>query len=220
MLDKRLQAVAALVRDGARIADIGTDHAYLPVELVRSGRCPSAIACDLREGPLATARRTVAEAGLSHAVDCRLGDGLRPLCSGEVDDIVIAGMGGETVAGILDACEWAKDPALRYIFQPMSRSEELRRYLLTNGYRIERETTVEQGGHWYVCMAAVWADAPIVTEESAYVIGGLDAVADREWLLWQRSMLQKRYNGMSQAGDAAECARLDPILKKLEELLV
>lgn len=219
MLDKRLQSVAGLVRHGARLADIGTDHAYLPVWLVAQGICPSAIACDLREGPLENAGRAVAEAGFSSVIDCRLGDGLQPITAGEVDDIAIAGMGGETIAAILEACTWAKDRALHYVFQPMSRSEELRRYLLTNGYRIVSEQTVCEGGHWYVCMDAVWEDTPPIVDEAAYVIGGLSATADREWLLLRQAVLKKRYNGQLRSGDREELDRLRAILKKLEEFL-
>ncbi len=219
MLDKRLQSVAGLVRCGARLADIGTDHAYLPIWLVAQGICPSAIACDLREGPLENAGRAVAEAGFSSVIECRLGDGLQPITAGEVDDIAIAGMGGETIAAILEACTWAKDRALHYVFQPMSRSEELRRYLLTNGYRIVSELTVCEGGHWYVCMDAVWEDASPIVDEAAYVIGGLSATADREWLLLRQAVLKKRYNGQLRSGDREELDRLRAILKKLEEFL-
>ena len=91
-LDKRLSAVAALVRQGSRLADIGTDHAYLPVHLVQSGVCPSAIASDIGAGPLDAARRTVTENGLTSEIALRLGDGLATVLAGEVEDIAIAGM--------------------------------------------------------------------------------------------------------------------------------
>ena len=219
MLSERLKLIASLIGKGERVADIGTDHAYLPVWLVAQGICPSAIACDLREGPLENAGRAVAEAGFSSVIDCRLGDGLQPITAGEVDDIAIAGMGGETIAAILEACTWAKNRALHYVFQPMSRSEELRRYLLTNGYRIVSEQTVCEGGHWYVCMDAVWEDTPPIVDEAAYVIGGLSATADREWLLLRQAVLKKRYNGQLRSGDREELDRLRAILKKLEEFL-
>ena len=133
-LDQRLSAVAALVRLGSRLADIGTDHAYLPVWLVQNGVCPAAIAADLRPGPLEAARRHVAAAGLEDRISLRLGDGLAPVFPGEADDIVIAGMGGETIAAILAAADWLADARLRLVLQPMSRAEETRRWLLKNGF--------------------------------------------------------------------------------------
>ena len=97
-LDKRISAVAALVRQDSRLADIGTDHAYLPVYLVQAGVCPSAIASDIGAGPLDAARRTVTENGLTSEIALRLGNGLATVSAGEVEDIAIAGMGGETIA--------------------------------------------------------------------------------------------------------------------------
>lgn len=219
MLDKRLQTVADKVRRGRRMADVGTDHAYLPVALVESGAVPAAIACDLREGPLENARRAVAEAGLADRISCRLGDGLSPLAEGEAEEIVIAGMGGETIAAILEACPWAKSSGLHYLLQPMTRSEDLRRYLLTHGFAILSETTVEQGGHLYVIVEAEWTDAPFCEDESAFVLGKLDGTRDRAWLLWQKELLTKRKNGMTAAGETEEVARLAFILQRLEERL-
>lgn len=118
MLDIRLQKVAALVRPGSRLADIGTDHAYLPTALVQRGVCPTAIASDVRPGPVQAARRTVEAAGLNDKIDVRLGDGLEPIRPDEAEDIVIAGMGGETIAAILAAAPWVKDGRYRLICSP------------------------------------------------------------------------------------------------------
>ena len=131
-LTPRLRLLADWVPPGARLADVGTDHAYLPVWLVQNGVCPAAIAADLRPGPLEAARRHVAAAGLEDRISLRLGDGLAPVFPGEADDIVIAGMGGETIAAILSAADWLADARLRLVLQPMSRAEETRRGLLKN----------------------------------------------------------------------------------------
>ena len=175
MLDKRLSAVAALVRRGSTVADIGTDHAYLPVYLVQSGACPRAVAADLREGPLAAAREHVAAAGLSDVIDTRLGDGLSPLAPGEADDIVIAGMGGDTVADILAACDWVKDARYNLVLQPMTHPERLRAWLLQNGFVITAETPVWEGRRFYHVCAAQYADAAPVTDEAAWYIGRMTA---------------------------------------------
>lgn len=100
-LSPRLLAIAHQVPLGARFADIGTDHARLPVWLLEHGRIPSAIAADLKEGPLSRARQTAARHNLTERISFRLGDGLTPLGPEEADAVAIAGMGGETIASIL-----------------------------------------------------------------------------------------------------------------------
>lgn len=152
-LTARLAAVAAWVRQGARMADIGTDHALLPVWLVKNGRCPSAVASDIGEGPADSARRTVAAAGLEAAVSVRVGDGLAPIHPHEVEDIVIAGMGGETIAAILAAAPWTEDEHYRFVLQPMSKPERLRVFLAENGFFTEREEIVAEGERLYTVMA-------------------------------------------------------------------
>ena len=148
-LDKRLSAVAALVRQGSRLADIGTDHAYLPVHLVQAGVCPSAIASDIGAGPLDAARRTVTENGLTSEIALRLGDGLATVSAGEVEDIAIAGMGGETIVMILEAAPWVQNEGIRLILQPMTRAEDLRRWLLHNGFSVLEEHLIIDGRHLY-----------------------------------------------------------------------
>ena len=156
-LTVRLAAVAAMVRDGARVADIGTDHALLPVWLIKDGRCPFAVASDIGEGPAASARRTVAEAGLESAVSVRVGDGLSSVQPHEVEDIVIAGMGGETIAAILADALWTKDARYRLVLQPMSKPERLRTFLAENGFAVEREEIVAEGERLYTVLAVAFS---------------------------------------------------------------
>lgn len=182
MLDRRLQAVAALVRDGSRVADIGTDHALLPCALVAAGRCPSAIASDIRVGPTEAAQRTVAATGLERAVSVRLGGGLQTVSPDEVDDIVIAGMGGETIASILQDTPWTKDPHYRLVLQPMTRPERLRRFLYDNGYEIQTETIVKDGRHLYTVLCVAYSGTVVPFEESTYYIGKIDAKEGKEYL--------------------------------------
>lgn len=155
-LGVRLAAVAARVRQGARVADIGTDHALLPVWLVQSGRCPSAVASDIGEGPAAAARRTVSGAGLEAVVSVRVGDGLAPVQPDETDDIVIAGMGGETIAEILAAAPWVANERYRLVLQPMSKPERLRLFLAENGFSVQEEDVVAEGERLYTVMTATF----------------------------------------------------------------
>ena len=143
-LSPRLLALADQVPQGARFADIGTDHARLPVWLLEHGRISSAIACDLREGPLLQARRTAARHQLSEQLSFRLGDGLAPLSPREAEVIAIAGMGGETIIDILSAAPCTREDGCLLLLQPMTSVPELRGWLWRNGYAIRREVLVQE----------------------------------------------------------------------------
>lgn len=138
-LDNRLALCADFVREDARLADIGTDHAYLPVCLCRSGKCPSAIAADINPEPLKRGRSTIAEAGMSGCIETRLSNGLQRIGADEVDDIVIAGMGGELIAKIIAESDFASDSSKHFILQPMTKSEYLISWLCENGFKIIKQ---------------------------------------------------------------------------------
>lgn len=148
-LTPRLRTVAGLVPPGARFADIGTDHAYLPAWLILNGVIDRAIAADLREGPLERARDTAEKYGVSGAIDFRLCDGLAQVKPEEADTIAIAGMGGETIAHILECAPWTREKNVRLILQPMSSQPDLRRWLGGHGYRIEQEHLAREGKTLY-----------------------------------------------------------------------
>lgn len=150
-LPPRLAAIAALVPDGARLADVGTDHALLPIRLLLDGRIQSAVATDIRPGPLSRARENAYAAGVS-TLSCVLCDGLTGVSPGSADTVVIAGMGGENIAGILRAAPWACDDAL-LLLQPMSRPEELRAALPSLGLAIYAERLVRDTGRLYSILA-------------------------------------------------------------------
>ncbi|MBQ9080166.1 MAG: SAM-dependent methyltransferase [Clostridia bacterium] len=152
-LDGRLSCAAALVR-GGRLADVGTDHAYLPVSLLLDGRIEYAVASDINSGPLARARETVQRNGLADKVDLVLTDGLHGIDAYCPDDIAILGMGGELIASILDAAEWVKHEKYRFILQPMTKRAELREYLITHGFFIENELVAEAEGRIYQTVCA------------------------------------------------------------------
>ena len=147
-LSPRLLAVAGWVPPDCRLADIGTDHALLPAWLLLQGRIRSAIAADLRPGPLRRAAETVSRFGLDCRIDLRLSDGLDGLEQHEADCVVMAGMGGETIRGILAKAPWTRTDTL-LVLQPQSKGPQLRRWLAENGYSILRERCVRDGGHWY-----------------------------------------------------------------------
>ena len=150
-LSPRLQLLAHWVPQGVRLADVGTDHAYLPVWLTRHGRVTSAIASDLRKGPLERARETGRTYG-AEGIDYRLGDGLAFIRPEEADTIVIAGMGGENIASILAAAPWTADGQHTLLLSPHTKAEELRLFLMDHGYAIRREALVRDRGTLYPVM--------------------------------------------------------------------
>ena len=175
-LSKRLERIASFVPAGSRVADVGTDHGYVPVWLTESGRCPSAIAMDVRKGPLERAAAHVRERGLEKKIDLRLSDGLKALMPGEADAIVIAGMGGELICRILDEGRhvwetWAEGRE-RFILSPQSEPESVRRFLEENGFALLREAMVQDAGKYYVILEAARGRMKL-RGEAEYVYGPL-----------------------------------------------
>lgn len=153
-ISKRLATIAALVPPGCRLADIGTDHAYLPVYLVSDGLVTRAVAGEVNPGPFKAAGEALARVGLTGQISLRFGDGLTVLAAGEVDTVVIAGMGGLTIIDILTARPEVTGALRRLILQPMQAAAPLRRWLAENGWRLVAEALVEEDGRLYEVIAA------------------------------------------------------------------
>ena len=149
----RLEAIGKLVPQGCVLADIGTDHAYLPVWLLEQGKIASAIAGDIAEGPCLAAKNTVSMHGMKGKVEVRLGSGLKVLQAGEADCIAIAGMGASTMIEILEADMPLAVEAKRLVLQPMAGAASLRKWLIQNGWCIVAEDLVADGRHLYEIMA-------------------------------------------------------------------
>ena len=145
--------VASLVRPGKPLVDIGTDHAYVPAFLVANGVIPSAIASDVKVGPLNNAKKTINENDLEDKIEAILSDGLIAIPR-EQTDFCIAGMGGELIASILETSPWVKQIGNHFVFQPQTHPEDLRRFLFDNGYEIIKEDVVKDKRHLYLAMEA------------------------------------------------------------------
>lgn len=196
-LDSRLRLCADFVRQGVTLADIGTDHAYLPIWLVKEGIIEHALACDINEGPLNAGSADVNRYGLSQKITLRLSNGLSCVSKDEADDIVIAGMGGELIARILSDCEWAKTSGKHFILQPMTKCEVLIRFLYENGFEIISQQACECDNKHYTVMLAHYTGHNICVDDSFCYMGKLD-VADeqsRKYLAHTVSHLQKRAIG-------------------------
>ena len=163
-LSKRLQTVANAVTPGSRVADVGTDHGYVPIYLVERGLCPGAIAMDVNEGPLARAEEHIRAEGLSDRIQTRKSDGLVALAPEETDAVVIAGMGGALMCRILQDATAFLEAGRELILQPQSEWFKVRRLLSVSGYRIIQEWFLEEEGKYYVVIKA--GPAPETDRES------------------------------------------------------
>lgn len=173
VLTKRLAMCAELVSGDGIACDVGTDHAYLAAELLRSGKCKKVIASDVAEGPLRAAKKTLDQTGLIDRSEIVLSDGLLNVPSDGVTDVVIAGMGGETIAHILDKCSWIKND-VNIILQPMTKISFLRKWLCKNGFDILCEKIVCDGRFFYTVIKAKYDGEIHELSEFEYEIGKFD----------------------------------------------
>ncbi|MCI8332613.1 MAG: SAM-dependent methyltransferase [Clostridiales bacterium] len=137
-LDSRLKACASLVQ-GKTAADIGTDHAYVPVYLIQNHICHHVVASDVRAGPVQRALQNVAAYGLAESIQVIKADGLQSDTFIGCSDVIIAGMGGDLMVKMIDQCSWSRQKGVRFILQPMTKAERLRFYLWNHGYEISDE---------------------------------------------------------------------------------
>ena len=199
--------------EGCRLADVGTDHGYLPVYLLQLRRIRGAVAADIGAEPLAHARRTAEAYGVEE-IDFRLCDGLRDIAPDEVDTVVIAGMGGETIIAILEGAAWTKDGAHTLLLQPMTKAAGLRYWLAVNGYRFTEERLVWDKNYLYPVLRVTGGGTPqALTERQALTGVALDNdPLYREYLTQQADKLRRTAEGLrrsakpdaQQRADAAE----------------
>lgn len=147
------------------IADIGTDHAFLPVYLIKNGKSHKAIACDVNKGPLMRAENTVKRNCLSEKISLRLGSGLEPLKDAEADTVFICGMGGLLIISILDANLKKTASFKNIILQPQSDCPKVRKYLYENGFYIDSEKMIFEGGFFYTILSVKKGFAPPLSEK-------------------------------------------------------
>ena len=220
-LQPRLRCLADLVPQQARLADIGTDHGYIPVYLLQRGRIDHAIAADIGAEPLEHARRTAEEYGLTEQIDFRLCDGLAGIGAEETDCILIAGMGGETIISILENAPWLRYGEHRLLLQPQSRQELLRTWLTEHGFRILREhLALDKGTIYNVMQVQAGVSAPLREVE---LYGGVNAEEDPlygDYLDWQINKMAQAVKGLrlSKNDDAQQRAdELERLMALLQE---
>lgn len=212
--DKRLLACAAFVK-GEKVCDVGTDHGYLAAELLLSGKCRKAIAADINEKPLASARATLEKNGLLDRAEVVLSDGLKNISPDGVTDIVIAGMGGELISNILSCADWLN--GINLVLQPMTQAAYLRRWLAEHGFGIAAEKAVSEGKHIYTVINAV-CDGSIRTADPVYEHMGMLDPADPEAVVYIRKeadKLKKASEGLKCSGRLGEGAEKLSLAHKL-----
>ena len=182
-LTDRLLKIASLVTEGKRVADIGTDHGYIPVYLLNKGHVDFAILADVNKGPLENARSEVRHNNLTEKVDLRLGSGIEVLNENEVDEVIIAGMGGILISELLEAKKSVAHNLDKLILQPMQAQDELRRYLLNNGYEILDEVLVKEDFRIYEIIVAKYTGKNTNVEDEIYYEVGNKLIENKDPLL-------------------------------------
>ena len=176
---KRLEKILSMIDSRIGVADVGTDHGFLPVSLALQGYCGNLFATDIHAAPLEAAKRAAEEAGVKDRIRFCLTDGLDGIDSKLLDTIVIAGLGGDVICSILDRAEWTMDPAYRMILQPMTKAEVLRFWLCNNGYEISAEHLVQENGRIFRILSVRFSgDNTPMTDAELYL--GKTSLAEQE----------------------------------------
>ena len=166
-LSPRLQTCCSFVHTGDRVADIGCDHGYLGIYLLKNSIAQSVIASDINKGPLDSAVRNCEKFGVRDKMTFYLSDGVRNIPR-EFDTLVCAGMGGDTMVSILEAAPWLKNEQYRLILQCQSKNGVLRRYLSENGWKILQEQIVKDGKFLYPVTEIIWQPGGYLTPGECY----------------------------------------------------
>lgn len=212
-LDSRLAMCADFVRNNAKLADIGTDHAYLPVWLCQVGKCPSAIAADINPEPLSRGQLAIENSNAQDLVKTRLSDGLENIMENEADDFVIAGMGGELIASIISKCSFAKNPEKHFILQPMTRSEVLIKFLCENGFKILKQDCCVVSGKCYTVLLTSYCGENREYDEIFYYTGILEPNKN----VLHRKFVEKNIRHLKKQGNGN--VHYLEIAKKIEEII-
>lgn len=211
-----------MVRKGSSVADIGTDHAYLPAYLILNGISPKALACDVRKGPLENAGKTVEHYGIEKEITLRLSDGFDEIEPFEADDFIMCGMGGTLMEQLVSRTYWLKDKRKRIIVQPQSHAEDIRRFFVENGFEILFEDACIDSGKLYCAMAAEYTGEITVKPLSYIYSGELSKCQKKEAKLFLEninSRLKKKLEAEKVHGCAENAEYLEKVTAELEETI-
>lgn len=220
-LSKRLQAVADLVSDDRIVADVGTDHGYIPIYLVHTNKCPKAIAMDVNIGPLFRARDHIEAYRLKDKIETRLSDGVRNLQVGECDCVVIAGMGGALTIKILEDGRELFQSLKEFVLAPQSELYKVRKYLCDNAYCIVKENMVLDDGKYYSMFRVVNGKSQeyqAVELQYGKLLLEQKHLVLKEFLLREKSVKEKILTNLDKETGAHIEIRKKEIQEELEEI--
>jgi tRNA (adenine22-N1)-methyltransferase len=183
-LSIRLKAIASMIEECDSVVDVGTDHGYIPIYLVKNGVIKNAIASDINRGPVEKAKNNVLSNGVSTQISCRLGSGLATVNKGEVQVAIIAGMGGNLIRDILEASLDVVKELKYIILQPVQNAEVLREYLCSTGYDILDEEICMDDGKFYEIIKVKYNTKPVILDSIYYEISKI--LLDRKHLVMQK----------------------------------
>ncbi len=220
-LGGRLQLCASMVRPGTALADIGTDHAYLPIWLAKQGKVARAIAADIKLGPLMKAEANIKRYRVKDIVSARLSNGLDAVFSTEADDIVIAGMGGEMIIQIISAAPWLKNEQKHLILQPMTSAEPLRVFLAEQNFAVLQEQAVVEDDRAYSVLLVRYSPEKVTVDELYPHIGKLTANTEdnRAYIRRRITNLEKKAGGLALSGKDSEAAELNGLIARMKAML-
>lgn len=214
-LPARLKAIADYVPLGSKIVDVGTDHAMLPVYLIKNKIAISAVAADLNQGPLEAAKRNIKKWGLDDKIKLRLGNGLENISENEYNVIIIAGMGGGTIRDILNSSFNKAATADRLILQPMGDSGTLRIWLVNNGWKIADELLVKEDNRIYEIICAEIGDEKEKNKELVSIGPRLHEKKDPLFM----EIISAEINNLKRITSSLECSDTDSSREKKIQLL-
>ena len=225
-LSKRLRTAAGMVIPGSRLADVGTDHGWVPIYLVQTGAIPSALAMDIGKGPLQRAKEHIEEYGLPDKIECRLSDGLAAYEKGECDTVLIAGMGGELIIDILTKGRDKLTAGMQLILSPHTHVELVREYIDSCGYKLMDEVCVYDEGKYYFLMDVRVIEKTPESENIGSLASEYDIShilvekKDPVYLEYLRAQLAKYRNILENAGLGADRrAELEKVVSVYAEIV-
>ena len=219
-IDNRLKVCADMVSGNGIVCDVGTDHAYLPAYLIENNICDYAIASDINEGPLKFAQQTIIKYHIEDKIRLLKSDGLKNIPSENVSDVVIAGMGGETIAEIISGTQWLKS-GVNLVLQPMTRAGYLRKWLYKNGFEIAEEKAVIQDRFIYTAIRAFYSGYKFNIGKVTEIAGRINIETDAgmKYCQNQLSKINNIAMGLSKAGKTADSQEYQRIAERLTAMM-
>ena len=230
-LPPRLNYIASLVPKGSLVADVGTDHAHLPIYLIEHSITDRVIASDIVDGPLMSAKKNISAHGLSDKIEVVKSDGLVKVFPLSPETVIIAGMGGETIRDIISACQYSKSASPLFLLQPMTHAEVLRKYLIEEGFSITGESVIREQHRYYVIISAQfnkeqkhYFEFNAKDCELIYELGGITPSSSDDaesYLKWKMQTAQRTLDGLLKSQGAQDkIKQIDALISEIDKRLI